>query len=546
MTEPVTAVPMDVGTGSAVGTEGAPARGEALETGRARQGFLANVVSNVVYVGANVFTNLWMTPFLIGHLGIAAFGMVQLVNTVVSYISIVTSALDSALSRFVAIDLGRRDAPAANRTFNSALFGLIGIMAALIPLVLIVAVYFPAIFAVPEGWEADSSRLFLLVASSFLITVLGGCFAISCFVHSRFVYSNLVYLAGLVSRVALIIVLYSLFASRLWYAGMAALAAALVNLVGFVFWWHKLTPELHISVAAFDQTRLRSMAGMGGWVMVNMAGAALLGRVDLIVVNAYFGPAMTGGYASAAQFSMLMEHLVTAASAVIRPVILLKYAQGDQVGLQRLAAQSVKLLGLALGLPVGLLCGYASPLLSVWLGPSYEYLAVLLIVIIFHHGLNLSVRPLLHVQNAYNKVRWPGIVTLLSGALNVGLAILFARWNRWGAVGVAVATAIAWTAKNGIYMPIYTARIMRLRWWALLPSLIASIVGTALAWGLAYGASLVRRPDSWITLAASMVAVSLIYGLVIWVGGLSRGDRALLKSFIPARLRPHDASLSTR
>jgi len=513
-------------------------RDSALDTRRAREGFLANVGSNVVLVGAQVLANLWMTPFLIGHLGIAAFGMIQLVTTVVSYISILTSALDSALSRFLAIDLGRGDAPAANRTFNSALFGLLGIVAALSPLVVILSLYFPAIFDMPPTWERDSSLLFLLVASSFFVTVLGGCFSVSCFVHSRFVYTNAVNLAGLLVRVGLTLTLYSLSASRLWYAGGASLCAALVALTGFVALWRRLTPELNVSVSALDPARLRAMAAMGGWVLVNMAGATLLSRVDLIVVNTFFGPAMTGGYASAAQFSVLMEQLVGAASGVLRPVILIKYAQNDLAGLQRLAGQSVKLLGLALGLPVGLLCGFARPLLTVWLGPSYEYLAVLLVVIIVHQSLNLSVRPLLHVQNAYNKVRWPGIATLLGGAANLSLAILLARWGKWGAVGVALATAIAWTAKNGVYMPVYTARIMGLPWWALLPNLLASVMGTALVWGLAHAASLVRRPDSWLTLGASMVAVSLAYGLIIWAVGLNGYDRRLIKALLLRRLSP--------
>ncbi len=518
--------------------------GNAPETGRARKGFLTNVGANVVFVGAQVLVNLWLTPFLIGHLGIAAFGMIQLVITVVSYMSILTTALDSALSRFVAIDLGRWDVSAANKTFNSALFGLLGIIAALSPVIIILSLYFSAIFGISPGWERDSSWLFLLIASSFLITVLGGCFSVSCLVHSRFLFINLVNLLGILARVGLILALYTMLPGRLWYVGGASLCAAVVVLTGFVYLWRRLTPELHIRLADLNRVRLGAMANMGSWVMVNMVGAALLGRVDLLVVNAFFGSAVTGGYASVAQFSIFMEYLVNAASTVIRPIILIKYAQEDWAGLQQLAAQSVKLLGLALGLPVGLLCGFAPSLLTVWLGPSYAYLAVLLIIIIFHHALNLSVRPLLHVQNAYNKVRWPGIATLLSGLANLGLAILLARWGGWAAVGVAVATAIAWTAKNGIYMPIYTAHAMNLRWWTFMPHLIASMAGTALAWGLAYGFTLVRMPDSWLTLGASAAAVSFVYILAIWAWGLNGDDRALLQALIPFQITVNPPSLS--
>jgi membrane protein EpsK len=225
--------------------------------------------------------------------------------------------------------------------------------------------------------------------------------------------------------------------------------------------------------------------------------------------------------------------LVGAAGNVIRPVILIKYAQGDYVGLQRLAGQSVKLLGLALSLPVGLLCGFSSPILVIWLGPTFEYLNILLIVIVFHLSLNLSVRPLLHVQNAYNRVRWPGIVTLLSGLGSLAMAILLAKWGKWGAAGVAMAVAVAWTAKNAVYMPIYTARIMKLRWWTFFPSLVASIVGTLCVGVASYSLTLAGMPNRWPTLAGSALLVSFFYVFAVWVIGLSHRDKRLLKNLNP-------------
>ena len=164
----------------------------------------------------------------------------------------------------------------------------------------------------------------------------------------------------------------------------------------------------------------------------------------------------------------------------------------------------------------------------------------------FHQALNLSVRPLLDVQNAFNKVRWPGIVTLLSGGATLGLAILFAAWGKWGAVGVALAGGIAWTAKNGLYMPMYTARIMKLPWWAFMPSLIGSVAGTLFVGLASYSLSLFRMPTSWLTLGGSAAAVSLVYAFLVWTIGLSRGDRQLVKSFFPSQMSKAGVALSAK
>ena len=275
--------------------------------------------------------------------------------------------------------------------------------------------------------------------------------------------------AALLARIGFVVALFSLFSARLWYAGGGVLIAALVSFLGDALLWRKLTPELRVQITAFDRSRLRSLMGMGGWVVVNRIGATLLQRVDLIVVNTVFGAAMTGRYGSVLQFSTLTESLAVAASTVVRPVIVRKFAQGDSVGLQRLSSQAVKLLGLALALPVGLLCGFSRPLLATWLGPPFQDLNVLLVFVVAHLSLNLSALPMRHVHNAYNKVRQPGVATLLTGVANLGLSILLAIWGGWGAIGVAVAGAVVWTAQNILYVPIYTAHIMKLPWWTFLP-----------------------------------------------------------------------------
>lgn len=516
---------------------GHPPQGLGVE--RAQSRFLLNTASNAVYTAAQVLLNLWLTPYLIGYLGIAAFGMIPLANSIASYMSILTHALNSPLSRFLAIDLERGDADSANKTFNTALFGLIGIITGLAPAVVALTLGFPRWFDVPFGWETDASWLFALVVATTFITVFGSSFAVSPFIHSRFVSTNVINFVGVLLRIGVIVVLFTILPARLWYVGAGAVLAAVVTLAGFVWLWRRLTPELHVRVADFDRFRLKSLGDMGSWIIVNTLGALLLSKVDLLVINAFFGAALTGGYGSVVQFTLLMEHLAEAAGTTIRPIMLIKYAQQDFEGLRRLASQSVKLLGLGLALPAGLLAGFAQPLLIVWLGPEYQYLSILLVIVIIHQGLNLSVRPLLYVNTAYNKIRWPGIVTLISGVAGLALSIMLAMWGKWGAVGVAVAVAAAWTVKNALYMPIYTAHIMELRWWAFFPALVPGVLGTLLVTFVSYSSTVGRMPATWLALGSSAAVVSIVYAIAVWLLGLNRDDRHLLRRLLGGLVHQH-------
>ena len=502
-----------------------------IRSGRER--FIVNIASNLGFAFAQVVVGLWYTPYLIGNLGIAAYGIVPLVRSITSYMSLVTQSFNSAANRFLTIDLARRDEQTANTTFNTALFGVIGAVVVLIPFTLILSLILPHIFDVPPGFELDTRCLFLLVAVAFFASVIASNFAVSTYAHSKFLQRNIVQFTALLAKVGFVVTLFNLFPARLWHVGGGVLITALIAFLGHILLWRKLTPELHVQIGFFDRSRLRSLMTMGGWSSVHMTGILLLNNVDLMVVNLAFGAETTGFYGSLMQLPVLVRLVASTVANVLSPAVLSKYAQGDSIGLQRFSSQAIKLLGLVIALPVGLLCGFSRPLLSIWLGPSFQDLNVLLIFLVFHLSLNLSTLPLAYVETAYNRIRWPGIVTHLTGAANLGLAILLAMWGKWGALGVVIAGATTWTLKNILFRPLYSAHIMKLRWWVFLPSMSASIVGTFFVGTIAYGATFVRMPDNWLTLGISAATVSLLYGVSVFFLGLNRDDWELINSLLP-------------
>jgi hypothetical protein len=92
----------------------------------------------------------------------------------------------------------------------------------------------------------------------------------------------------------------------------------------------------------------------------------------------------------------------------------------------------------------------------------------------------------------------------------------------------------------------YTARIMKLPWWAFMPSLIGSVAGTLFVGLAAYSLTLFRMPTSWLTLGGSAAAVSLVYAFLVWTIGLSRGDRQLVKSFFPSQMSKAGVALAAK
>ena len=62
---------------------------------------------------------------------------------------------------------------------------------------------------------------------------------------------------------------------------------------------------------------------------------------------------------------------------------------------------------------------------------------------LFHLSINLGVQSLFGIGVAMNKVKLPGLVTLFTGLLNLGLALILIKTTDLGFYGVAIAGAIA-------------------------------------------------------------------------------------------------------
>jgi len=129
---------------------------------------------------------------------------------------------------------------------------------------------------------------------------------------------------------------------------------------------------------------------------------------------------------------------------------------------------------------------------------------------------------------ATNRVKVPGIVTLLMGLGNLGLALVLAGPMHWGLYGIAAAGAIMLTLKNVLFTPVYAAHVIGQPYGSFLRELgpIVAVTGITIiaarvlasAWGI----------TGWFELAAASLILSALYGLAVLQLALSREERAML------------------
>jgi len=493
--------------------------------------FGINVIANIANFAVGVLVGLWLAPFIIHRLGTAVYGMIGLAYQMTTYLSVLTTALNSAVARYLTISLTHDDDTEANQIFNTSLFGSLLVAAVLLGPGLWVAWHIERLIKTPPGYSlAQVHYMFTCTLVVFLMTTISTPFEVSSFCRNRFDLRNIVAIASTLVRIGVLVLLFTIMTPSLASVGTGLLAGAVVALIGVLILWRVLTPTLVIRLWAFSRAMLSRLLQTGIWVSIDNTGALLFLSIDLLVVNHLLGSDATGRYNALLQWSALLRTFAGVIAAVFTPTIFAYYARKDMPGLVTYARRAVKFLGLVMALPIALICGLAGPLLHVWLGHRFQTaaLAPLLSLMTLHLSVNLAFMPLLSIQMATNNVRWPGVVTFLMGAGNLGLALLLAGPMHWGMYGVAAAGAIMLTAKNVFFTPLYAAHILRRPWWTfyneLLPHVIVTVCTAALGWGIASRLHI----NSWRMLIACGLLISVLYVLLIWVVRLTREERQMV------------------
>ncbi len=508
-----------------------------MNSGISKEQLPRNLAGNIAYFLVNLIIGLLLVPYFISTLGVAAYGIIPLATSLNGYVGLLTQSLNTAVSRYLTVDLQREDYTIANKTFNTAFFGISGIILLMVPIVILLSLYSPIIFNVPMGQETGAIFLFLGVTSAFLIRSWSGNFTVSLFAYNRLDLLNLVNIVNVTVQVLLIVTFFSIIGPSLALVGLAFLIGSITASAVAIILSRWINPHLTINIHDFDRSRLLDLTGMGWWVIVNQVGAILFLSIDLIVVNLLFGATTGGEYAIALQWVVLLRAIAGTLSGVLTPIVLTYYAKEQTETLIKVSKSAVKLMGLFMALPIGLVCGFAPALLTVWVGSEFSFLALLMVVLTGHLAINLAVLPLFSINVAYNRVKIPGILTLFMGLGNLGLAIVLSLYAGLGYYGVAIAGAIVLTLKNAFFTPWYATRILGVSVHTYTRAMVPGVVATILIACVAAFISMYFPMISFISLIIAGGALAVLYLVVVWLLGLDGFERKLFSSYIPIKIR---------
>ena len=439
------------------------------------------MIANVTSYSTNIIISFVLTPFLINTLGKETYSFYPIANTIVSYMSVLSNAMNSMASRFVTISLVQNKNESANNYFSSTLAAnVILSMFLLIPMLLIVF-FLEQIMDVPINSKAAIKGLFVLVFSSAIINVSSSVFGIATFAKNRIELRSLSEFVSAVLRLVLFFVLYKFLSPSIVYVGIVCLIVAVVNIVFQFFFTKKLLPEISLKKECVSLKHTKELLGASCWNAINTFGNILLAGMSMILANIFYGAKASGMYSIVNVVPQFICGVIVMLVGIFYPVITYKYAANDKQGLVEEIKNSQTIIGIVGCSVITVFSALAEEFFFLWTpGENSRYLSLISLVTIFPHLIICCMWSLTNLNVVMNKVKIPALVTLLCGVLNIIIA--FAIYRTWspGLMSLPIISSLLQVVWIGVFIPIYATKnleIKRLTFYKVLfKSLICSIV----------------------------------------------------------------------
>lgn len=447
-----------------------------------RHRLLVGTASNVAGKATALATWFVLTPFLLGRLGPAEYGLWVLAGSLASYGLLLDFGLAGAVAKYVAEHAARNDLRGAGIYIASAqrIYGALAILAAAIGFA--VAPYVASWLSV----DAEHARTAHLLT---ILTSLNVAVAIATAVPGSVLRGLQRYdLYNAVSVANSLVEAGAIVAGLLAGWGVVGLVAVFipVNILTAVLstWLARRTaPGLRLGWRGANLATMRMVANFSASIFAINLAARLQTRTDEFIIAIFRPLSAVTPYALARKLGEVAQLVALPFLKVVMPLASALNAADENERLRRLYVVASR-IGLAIGAIFATVLVIAgSRILTLWVGEDYAQHGILVGILAVATLFATSQWPAVEMLQGMGRHHLVARTAVVSGIVNVGLSIVLLP--SFGLVGVALGTLVPTSlASIGVVLPC-AIRALRLPWGSVVRDIWAAALVPAAVAGLA-------------------------------------------------------------
>ncbi|HLX82898.1 MAG TPA: flippase [Terriglobales bacterium] len=416
---------------------------------------LKNVGSSWFALGINVIVGIFISPFILHHLGDAAFGIWVLIFSVTGYYGLFDLGIRSSIIRYVSKYTATDDREKLAQFINTALFTYTGIGVVCMVVTALLSTWVEHFFKIPPEMHAQARLLLLMVGASVSLGFPLGVFGGMLEGLQRFYILNWTSIGATLARAALIVYFlhrgYGLLTVALLTVGLPIFSSILRGVIVF-----RLCP-MPLGLKYVDRESFRHMAHYGGTTFLVLVASRLRFRTDELVLGAMMSTAAVTWFNIGARIVDYAQEFVSSLAQVFVPMSSQSEATGNLDRVRKIYIAGNRACAFLI-LPItAILIVFGKHIIRIWVGARYvPHSYPVLVVMIIPFALMLAQAASTRILFGLGKHQTMASVTVIEGVANLILSIALVR--PLGIVGDALGTAIPLSFTCLVFLPRHMKR----------------------------------------------------------------------------------------
>lgn len=478
--------------------------------------------------------SFFFTPYLIRVVGKEAYGFFPLVQSLINYTSIFTSAIGSMAGRFVTNAYYQNKKEDSIGYFNSVFAGYLFLSAVFTIIGILLVAFITNILTVPKYLITDVRWLFFFSVISMGIWMSTTVFSLGTYVKDRVDLNSLRDLTSNITRIVFIILLFCLFRPSIIYMSISAAMAALITAGFNIYFKKKFLPEVGINIRKYySWEKLKDVISYGIWSSLNALSCILSYSVNILFTNIFINAEQTGDYSIASTVPGLIATISGALAVTFTPHFNILYAENKIKELVNEIIKSIKILSFILAIPTGFFLVNSDLFFKLWIPTAYNnrilYLSLISIVLSIFAWISNSMYAIFTITG---KRMIPAIALLSVGILNIVSMFVLLNFTNMGIYAIALSGTVFLFLRDVFFTPVYCSKCLKIRKGLFYPVLCKG-VGAVLIVAIL---SLIGRNFvielNWVVFFALFAIVSLVSLSVNSVVILNKSERDYFISMV--------------
>lgn len=488
----------------------------------------AGAVLSYIALIINSVISIIYTPIMLHTIGQSEYGLYSLATSVVGYLGVLDFGLGSAVIRYSTKYKTLNQEEKCSNLYGMfcVMYGALGIMALVFGSILIFSSHHLFSNSLSSG-DIHTLKILMSIMVINISTGIGlGLFGVIILAHEQFVVQKVI---GIVSTIINPLIVLPLLLMGYGSISMV-IVSSLLNFVTITINMYYCFKVLKIKIVLkkFEVKLLKEIILFSSFIFLNLLIDKIYWSTDQVILGIFSGTIAVSIYSIGASFSGYFSAFSSAISNVfLSKVTRMVTKEVSNKEISDLFIRVGRVQYIIISFALSGFITFGQEFITLWVGTSYRssYIIALLILIPMFIPLIQGMGGI--ILQAKNMQKFKSIVYIVIALANVLLSVLFVQW--WGAVGCAIATALAFTTGNIIIMNIYYWKKIKIdipKFWKSIISMSVPLLGS-----FVFGITLNKyiHADNWLFFLFKTSIFSVLYIIFMWFAALNKYEKDLFK-----------------